>query len=56
MIKVGNTTMKLLKAKPGSHFLFEYNTDLPIRTCRKYGVELRITRNKALGLKLVTRL
>jgi hypothetical protein len=56
MIKVGDTTMKLLRAKPGSHFLFKYNTDLPIRTCRKYGVELHITRNKTLGLKFVTRL
>jgi hypothetical protein len=56
MIKVGDTTMKLLKAKPGSHFLFEYNSDIPIRTCKKYGVDLRVIRNKALGLKFVTRL
>ena len=56
MVKVGNNTVRLLNAKPGSHFLFGYNEDVPVRTCKKYGVDLRVIRNKELNLKVVTRI
>ena len=55
MVQVGNNTVRLLNAKPGSHFLFGYNEDVPVRTCKKYGVDLRVIRNKELNLKVVTR-
>lgn len=55
MVKIGIKTLRLLKAQPGSHFLFKYDEDIPVQTCKKYGVELRVSRNKDLGLKFVTR-
>jgi len=57
MQKIGTKAVQLLKAKPGTHFVFAFNESLPIQTCKRHGVTIVVHgRNKKLNLKFVTRL
>lgn len=55
MLNVGEKTARLMMAKPGSFFVFAKNEDIPIRTCRKFGVELLIKQMKDRPFKIVKR-
>lgn len=55
MVKIGPTTARLIKAAPGTNFIFEAKENVPYNTCKKYGVTLRSTELKDLGIKIVTR-
>jgi hypothetical protein len=55
MVKIGATTARLIKAAPGSNFIFGAKENVPYNTCKKYGVTLRSTECKSLGIKIVTR-
>jgi hypothetical protein len=55
MIQIGATTARLIKAKPGTNFIFQSKENVPYNTCKKYGVTLRSTECKDLGIKIVTR-
>ena len=54
MIKIGDLTAKFLRAEKYSNYIVPYKLDLPIRTCAKYGVNLKVTYRKNLGIKIVT--
>ena len=54
MIKIADLTAKLLTAEKYSNYIFPYKQDLPIRTCAKYGVNLKVVYRKNLGIKVVT--
>ena len=54
MIKVGNLTAALLRADRFTNFIFPIDTDIPKKTCSKYGVKLKVTTRKNLGIKIVT--
>lgn len=56
MIQIGATTARLIKAKPGTNFIFQSKENVPYNTCKKYGVTLRSTECKDLGIKIVTRM
>jgi hypothetical protein len=56
MVKIGSNTARLIKATPGTNFIFAAKENVPYNTCKKYGVTLRSTDCKALGIKIVTRL
>jgi hypothetical protein len=55
MVKIGPTTARLIKAKPGTNFIFDAKENVPYNTCKKYNVTLRSTELKDLGIKIVTR-
>jgi hypothetical protein len=55
MVKIGSNTARLIKAAPGTNFIFESKENVPYNTCKKYGVTLRSTECKNLGIKIVTR-
>ena len=55
MVKIGSTTARLIKAAPGTNFIFESKENVPYNTCKKYGVTLRSAECKDLGIKIVTR-
>jgi hypothetical protein len=54
MIKIGNLTAALLRAEKFSNFIFPINQDIPKKTCSKYGVKLKVSTRKNLGIKIVT--
>lgn len=55
MLNVGEKTARLMMAKPGSFFVFAKKEDVPIRTCKKFGVNLVITPMKDKPFKIVKR-
>lgn len=52
--RVGRATAVFLKAKHGTNFLVPYGMDLPKRTCKKYGVTLKVSVRKGLQIQIVT--
>lgn len=52
--RVGPATAFFLKAKHGTNFIVPYGMDLPKRTCKKYGVTLRVCSRKDLQIQIVT--
>jgi len=54
MSKVGNLTATFLRAERFSNFVLPINIDIPKRTCLKYGVKLKVSTRKNLGIKIVT--
>lgn len=52
--RIGSTTAKFLRAAHGTNFVVPYGMDLPKRTCKRYGVTLKIVRRKGLGIQIVT--
>jgi len=54
MNRIGYKTAKLLSAKNGQSFVLPYGVDIPKRTCKKYGVLLRVLTRRNLGLQVVT--
>jgi hypothetical protein len=52
--RVGRATAVFLKAKHGTNFLVPYGMDLPKRTCKKYGVTLKVSVRKNLQIQIVT--
>ena len=48
------STIVFLKAKHGTKFVLPYETNLPKRTCKKYGVLLKSEPIKSLGIRVVT--
>jgi len=52
--RVGRSTAVFLKAPIGTNFVVPYGTDLPKRTCKKYGVTLKVVSRKDLQIQIVT--
>lgn len=52
--RVSRNTAVFLKAKHGTNFLVPYGMDLPKRTCKKYGVTLKVVSRKDLQIQIVT--
>ena len=46
-------TKILLTAKDGEVFVFPYRFDIPIRTCKKYFIELKVKQSKKTEMKVV---
>jgi hypothetical protein len=55
MLNVGEKTARLMMAKPGSFFIFPKKEDVPLRTCKKFGVELVVVPMKDKPFKIVKR-
>jgi hypothetical protein len=55
MLNVGEKTARLMMAKPGSFFVFGKNEDVPIRTCKKFGISLLVMPVKDRPFKIVKR-
>jgi hypothetical protein len=56
MSNVGEKTARLMMAKPGSFFVFEKKEDVPVRTLKKFGVDLMIKPIKDTQFKIVKRI
>lgn len=56
MIQIGTNTARLIRAKPGTNFIFQAKENVPYNTCKKHGVTLRSIECKDLGIKIVTRI
>ena len=54
MTKVSNLTAQFLRADRFSNFILPIGVDIPKRTCLKYGVKLKVSTRKNLGIKIVT--
>jgi hypothetical protein len=54
MNRVGKLTATFLRAEKFSNFVLPIETDIPKRTCLKYGVKLKVSTRKNLGIKIVT--
>jgi hypothetical protein len=52
--RVGRSTAVFLKAANGTNFVVPYEMDLPKRTCKKYGVTLKVVSRKDLQIQIVT--
>jgi hypothetical protein len=52
--RVGRNTAVFLKAANGTNFVVPYGMDLPKRTCKKYGVTLKVATRKNLQIQIVT--
>jgi hypothetical protein len=52
--RVSRNTAVFLKAAHGTNFLVPYGMDLPKRTCKKYGVTLKVAVRKSLQIQIVT--
>ena len=56
MSNVGEKTARLMMSKPGTFFVFEKKEDIPVRTCKKFGIELMIKPIQNTNFKLVKRI
>ena len=54
MNRIGQATATFLRAQNGTNFVMPYGKDVPIKTCKKYGVDLRVVRRKDLDIQVVT--
>jgi hypothetical protein len=52
--RIGYWSSVFLTAKAGSIFVLPYAMDIPKRTCKKYGVTLKVAMRKNLQIKIVT--
>jgi hypothetical protein len=52
--RIGSLTAAFLKARHNANFVVPYGMDLPKRTCKRYGVTLKISRRKDLQIQIVT--
>jgi hypothetical protein len=56
MSNVGEKTARLMMSKPGSFFVFEKKEDIPVNTCKKFGIELMIKPIQNSQFKIVKRI
>lgn len=52
--RLGRVSSIFLKSKHGTTYALPYGVDLPKRTCKRYGVTLKVMVRKNLGFQLVT--
>jgi hypothetical protein len=52
--RVDRNTAVFLKAANGTNFVVPYGMNLPKRTCKKYGVTLKVVSRKDLEIQIVT--
>jgi hypothetical protein len=52
--RVAYTTAVFLRASNGTNFVLPYGMDIPKRTCKKYGVTLKVSERKDLQIQIVT--
>ena len=52
--RIAYSTAVFLRAPNGANFVLPYGMDIPKRTCKKYGVTLKVAERKDLQIQIVT--